>query len=36
MKVPILTMSGKAKEVFRPFALLCKVQGNKKITELGR
>jgi len=36
MKTPILIISGKAKEVFRLFALFCKAQGDKKITELGR
>jgi len=36
MKTPILIMSGKAKEVFKLFALFCKAQGNKRIIELGR
>jgi len=38
MKEPTLIISGrgKAKEVFKLLALLCKVQGNKRICELGR
>lgn len=32
----IITLGGKAKEVFKLFALLCKVQGNKRICEVRR
>jgi hypothetical protein len=32
----IIALKGKAKIVFPLFALFCKTQGNKKITEIGR
>ena len=32
----IIALSGKAREVFPLFALYCKQQGNKKVTELRR
>ncbi len=36
MRVCVISGKGKVKEVLRLFALLCKVQGNKRICELGR
>jgi hypothetical protein len=32
----VIRATGKAKVIFPLFALLCKVQGNKRICELGR